>query len=131
MAYSHQLTVENGTAPFTWSFTGGTLPPGVALSATGRLSGTPTGAGTFSFTVQVTDASGSSATRAVTLTVVPPPAASFNPGVGEVGVAYSAQATVAGGTGPFTWSVADRQPARRPGPQLLDGTGHRDSDHSR
>ena len=48
MAYSDQLTVTGGTSPFTWSVSGGSLPPGVTLGAsTGLLSGTPTTAGTY------------------------------------------------------------------------------------
>src|SRR5256885_922687 len=43
----------NSTAPYTWSVFSGSLPPGLALSPTGTLSGTPTQAGTFQFTVRV------------------------------------------------------------------------------
>ncbi|MDI1463405.1 fibronectin type III domain-containing protein [Catellatospora sp. KI3] len=67
-AYRHQLTVEGGTSPYTWSVSAGSLPDGISLApATGVLSGTPTVAGSFSFTVRVTDAVGQSATRQVTL----------------------------------------------------------------
>ena len=65
MAYSDQLTVTGGTSPFTWSVSAGTLPPGLTLGAsTGLLSGTPTTAGTYSFTVKVTDQPGLSDTEA-------------------------------------------------------------------
>ncbi|MEV0457279.1 fibronectin type III domain-containing protein [Catellatospora methionotrophica] len=70
--YSHQLTVNGGTGPFTWSVSAGSLPDGITLNAaTGLLSGTPTVAGTSSFTVRVTDAVGQSATRPVTLVIAP------------------------------------------------------------
>ncbi|MEK8104124.1 fibronectin type III domain-containing protein [Micromonospora sp. M12] len=40
--YSNQLTVTGGTAPFAWSISAGSLPPGVTINAsTGLLSGTP------------------------------------------------------------------------------------------
>jgi hypothetical protein len=69
--YSHQLTVTGGTAPFGWAISAGTLPPGLSLNpATGLLSGTPSTAGAFDFTVQVTDASALTATRPVTLTIL-------------------------------------------------------------
>ena len=71
VSYSDQLTVTGGTSPFTWSVSAGSLPGGVTLNAsTGLLSGTPTTAGTYSFTVKVTDSSGLSSTEAVTLTVI-------------------------------------------------------------
>lgn len=58
--YSQFLTVNGGIAPFAWS-SSGSLPPGIALgastSATDQLSGTPTTAGSFSFTVSVSDSS--------------------------------------------------------------------------
>ena len=64
--------MTGGTSPFTWSVSAGTLPPGLTLGAsTGLLSGTPTTAGSYSFTVKVTDSSGLSDTEAVSLTVIP------------------------------------------------------------
>jgi hypothetical protein len=63
VAYSDQLTVTGGTSPFTWSVSAGTLPPGLTLSASGGLlSGTPTTADSYTFTVKVTDSSGLSDT---------------------------------------------------------------------
>src|SRR5271166_475039 len=47
---------RGGAAPFQWSQTG-TLPPGLALDTSGQLAGTPVTAGTYNFTVIVTDAS--------------------------------------------------------------------------
>ena len=64
--YSDLLTVTGGTSPYTWSVSSGTLPPGLTLGAsTGLLSGTPTTAGSYSFTVKVTDNSGLSDTEPV------------------------------------------------------------------
>jgi hypothetical protein len=39
------LTATGGTAPYTFSVTTGSLPPGMSLSTAGVLSGTPTAAG--------------------------------------------------------------------------------------
>jgi len=47
-----------GTAPITWTVTGGTLTPGLVLSASGVLTGTPTTLGTFNFTLTATDPNG-------------------------------------------------------------------------
>jgi len=72
--YVATLAVSGGTGPYTWSVTSGSLPAGITLDpSTGALSGTPTTAGTSSFTVKVTDANGQSATEATTLTVIPGP----------------------------------------------------------
>jgi len=79
VAYSNQLTVTNGTAPFTWSVSTGTLPAGLTLSSSGLLSGTPTTVGSSTFTVQVVDGSGQSATQSVTLVVTDKPAAPAAP----------------------------------------------------
>jgi hypothetical protein len=70
LPYSQALTVQGGTSPFTWSISAGALPAGVTInSSTGLISGTPTVSGTFTFTVQVKDASGKIATQAMTLNV--------------------------------------------------------------
>ncbi len=127
VAYSRQLTVNDGTSPYAWSVSSGSLPAGLTLNAgTGLLSGTPTASGSFTFTVQVTDASGPSATRSVTLVIAAAPAVTFAPAAGEVGVAYSQQPTVTGGTAPFTWSItAGSLPAGitlNPATGLVSGT---------
>ena len=108
VSYSDQLTVTGGTSPFTWSVSAGSLPPGVTLNAsTGLLSGTPTTAGTYSFTVKVADSSGQSNTEAVTLTVIPGPSLSFPaPPSGWTHTVYGDTLTESGGTSPFTWSVS-------------------------
>ena len=57
-AYYHQLTPPpQGTPPWHWRLTDGTLPPGIALEPSGILSGAPTAPGEFRFTLQVTDSS--------------------------------------------------------------------------
>lgn len=53
-AYSLQLTISGGLAPYTVAATG--LPTGLSIDDTGLISGTPTTAGTASVTVTVTDA---------------------------------------------------------------------------
>ncbi|MEU8035307.1 putative Ig domain-containing protein [Streptosporangium sp. NPDC049078] len=106
--YSIPLTVTGGTAPYVWSVTAGSLPPGLTLNAsTGLLSGTPTAGGSYSFSVKVVDALGQSSTRTVSLTVAALPTFTFNPPpTGQVGVAYSVPLTVSGGTAPLVWSVS-------------------------
>ena len=55
--------------PFTWTVASGSLPPGLALSSGGAITGTPTAAGTFNFTMRVVDATGLTATQAQTITI--------------------------------------------------------------
>ena len=107
VAYTDQLTVTGGTSPFTWSVASGTLPPGLTLNAsTGLLSGTPTTAGTYSFTVKVTDNSGLSDTAPLTVTIIPGPSMTFAaPPGGWTRTVYGYTLTETGGTAPYTWSV--------------------------
>jgi uncharacterized protein YhjY with autotransporter beta-barrel domain len=73
--YSQTVTASGGTAPYVFAITGGALPPGLTLNAaTGVISGTPTGSGVASFTIQATDINGNTGTRAFTLSNRPDPA---------------------------------------------------------
>ena len=66
-AYSHTLTAT-GTAPITWSIDGG-LPADLSLNVnTGEISGTPTAAGTSTFTVKATNSAGSN-TKELSITI--------------------------------------------------------------
>ena len=50
------LFASGGVQPYTWEVVAGTLPPGLELpKGENTISGTPTEAGTFTFTVRVTD----------------------------------------------------------------------------
>ena len=74
VGYSQTLSATGRIAPYTWSVTTGSLPAGLSLaSTTGVISGTPTSAGTSTFTVQVADAESTpvTATASFTLTVAP------------------------------------------------------------
>ena len=61
--YTATLRGGGGTAPYTFALFDGALPPGLSLSADGTIAGTPTAAGTFTFTVRVKDAHGCSDLR--------------------------------------------------------------------
>lgn len=72
-AYSQTLAAAGGKAPRTWNIAAGSLPPGLYLtSSTGVISGTPTTAGTPSFTVRVTDANNATATKDLSIAIVVP-----------------------------------------------------------
>ena len=113
-AYGFQFTAS-GTSPLTWSLAeGSSLPDGLTLSTSGYLSGTPTAAGTSSFTVQAENSAGSSS-AAFTLTTSDAPSGT-QPKITteEIDSAladsqYSYQLT-ASGTPPFTWTVKGNLP---------------------
>ena len=69
-AYPPQtLTATGGQPPYSWTIIAGALPPGMTLSSDGVISGTPTVAGTASFTVQASDAASATATENMTLAI--------------------------------------------------------------
>jgi len=103
--YSVNLSPSGGMAPYTWTLASGALPVGLALSGAGAITGTPTAAGTFTFTAQVADALSATASRQFTITIasglaIASPATL--PG-GTAGAAYSVTLLASGGTAPYTW----------------------------
>lgn len=106
-AYATTLAAVSGGAPYVWSLAAGALPAGLALLESGVLAGTPSTAGTSSFTVRVTDAMSATATRVYTLTVngVLEITTSALPDA-RTGVVYDTILAVSGGIGPFAWTVS-------------------------
>jgi hypothetical protein len=73
VAYEVELEACMGAEPYTWAITQGSLPDGLGLDAdTGIISGTPTRADVFDFTVTVTDAAQIAATAELSITIKPP-----------------------------------------------------------
>ncbi len=106
--YDAALTATGGKPPFTWTVSSGSLPQGLAIDNGGqRLSGTPTAAGTASFSLTVTDANGLPNSRAFSLTVLPALALTTSSlADGYAGEDYSATLASTGGKAPVTFSVA-------------------------
>ncbi|HET8550207.1 MAG TPA: putative Ig domain-containing protein, partial [Bryobacteraceae bacterium] len=108
--YSAQLNASGGTPPYTWSITG--LPPGVAATPGGVMSGTPAQAGTFDVNARVTDSAGASVNRTYTVRIAPAPLVIANATLpdGAVETQYSAQLNASGGTPPYVWSITGLPP---------------------
>jgi hypothetical protein len=111
-AYSQSLLTGGGVSPFTWIVVSGSgsLPSGLALSSSGVISGTPSAAGTFHFTVQATDAGGRTATGALSILIgggaTPLTITTASVPNGQLTVSYSQTLAASGGVAPYTWSIA-------------------------
>jgi subtilisin family serine protease len=122
-AYSQAVTASGGQTPYTWSVASGSLPPGLALASgtpSATISGTPTAAGTYAFTLEVADGTqtatqGYSITVGAALAITTPSLAG-----GTANAAYSQAVTASGGQTPYTWSVASG--SLPPGLALASGT---------
>jgi hypothetical protein len=77
--YVSSMVAAGGTPPYSYSIITGSLAPGLTLnSSTGAISGTPTAAGTFSYTCRVTDSASTSVSTSsscgpLIVTSAPPP----------------------------------------------------------
>ena len=110
-AYSVTVAISGGVSPYTWTVTQGNLPAGLTLGAsTGTISGIPTGSGSSTFTLKVTD-SGSPALTAsgqFSIAIAAAPAIVFSTSSlanATYNVAYSANVVATGGAGTLTYKV--------------------------
>jgi hypothetical protein len=71
--YEGSFETTGGTRPYSYTITSGELPTGLNLSVGGELSGIPTVAGTFTFTVTVTGDDGETDAHGYSLTIAPEP----------------------------------------------------------
>jgi hypothetical protein len=70
--YAANLEATGGAGSYHWNLTSGQIPPGIQLGLNGLLYGKPGVTGTFAFTTQVVDSSGSALQRAFTIVVSHP-----------------------------------------------------------
>lgn len=126
VAYSSFVVFSGGTGPYTFAITSGALPTGLTLNvSTGEISGIPSAVGFFTYTVRITDSLAATASVTCTIQVSaaqPTPAKAPTrcplnidetdeitlacPVLGStavVGVPYSKQMVVTGGTTPFSF----------------------------
>jgi hypothetical protein len=111
VAYTGTVAATGGAGTLTYTITAGALPTGLSLSSAGAITGTPTAAGTFGFTIKAADAYGDSATQAYSVAVSYPPVkvivATLPTGyVGSIYTQTTLAATGGSGTG-YTWALSN------------------------
>ena len=94
----------------SWSLESGVLPPGLALSPQGLLTGTPTTEGSWGFVIRAQNGS-TIDSQDYALTVRQPlsvksPFGPARPPNSEVGIRLAKTFTAAGGSGTYTWALA-------------------------
>jgi len=110
-SYSQSITatVDPASYPVTFAVIGGSLPTGITLSSTSSnqafFTGTPSAAGSYTFTIKGTSANNVTTTKAYTVTVAGITTASPLPDA-TIGEAYSTTIASTGITGTPIWGVA-------------------------
>ncbi len=119
VAYQASITAAGGAGRgYLWQVTGGAVPPGLTVAAEGTpstsVSGTPSEAGTFDFTVEVSDVDGNFGRSSVRLVIeadgLPAKLAITTPSLpsGAVSVRYQAAIEATGGSGSgYSWSLRE------------------------
>lgn len=122
------LSASGGVPPYAWSVASGALPDGLTLGADGSVSGGPTSAGSFTFAIQVTDASGATASAPGAIRIAGALSAGLLPACARACQVEAGCAEVCGGFGslnggtpPFTYSVNGYVP---PGTRLGAGLAY-------
>ncbi len=118
--------ITPGVAPYTWTVTSGSMPPGLSLIAGSQglsdiIGGTPTAAGDYNFTLNVADSSGQNLSIPVNGMHVSP--MSLTPAslpAAVRGTSYSVALAVSGGTPPYSFKF-DQNFAPPPGLSISGG----------
>lgn len=111
--YTATVNAQGGVAPFTWTISAGSLTPGLALGTSTtnsvKISGTPTAQSNSTFTIEITDSTGATATQALTIAIgAPLPLAVSTTSLpsGSLNAAYpSTTLQASGGVPPFSWTL--------------------------
>jgi hypothetical protein len=106
--YGETPNAADGVPKYVFTIAGGSLPDGLQLNPDlGSISGTPSVANTFKFTLQVNDFAGGKATQDVSLQIYDRVALTTSTlPAGVVGADYSQQLQYSGGTGYVLWAQA-------------------------
>jgi hypothetical protein len=116
--YNGIVTATGGVPPYSFAVTLGNLPNGLNISAGGLISGTPTVAGTFNFSLTVTDSATpthNTATAVFSITVAAPvPLAvtttTLPNGALTPTTPYNSTLSATGGVPAYTWTLSGALP---------------------
>jgi hypothetical protein len=104
--YKATLTAYGGAKPLAWTVSSGKLPAGLTLSKAGVIAGTPSKAGSVTFTVKVTDAGKHTATKSLTVTVAAVGVKTTTLPGGTKAKSYKTTLSAYGGTKPLAWTLS-------------------------
>jgi hypothetical protein len=111
MPFSSQQSAGGGSGTYTWSVSKGALPAGVTLANDGTISGAPTLAGSYAFTLTVTDSESRSKSVDVTLPVQARLAfKTLKLKNATVRAPYRSRIVMTGGVAPLTWTATGKLP---------------------
>jgi Bacterial Ig-like domain (group 3)/FG-GAP-like repeat/Putative Ig domain/FG-GAP repeat len=108
VAYTPNITVTGGVAPYTFTITSGAPPSGITLSSSGTFSGSTSVVGTSGFTVQAKDSSAPAQSVTANLSITINSTLAFTTAVlpgAVVNNAYNTTITASGGIPSYTFSV--------------------------
>ncbi|MBD2700248.1 putative Ig domain-containing protein [Spirosoma sp. BT702] len=111
LVFNQNFVASGGNSPYSYSVASGTLPPGLSLSTTGVLSGTPTQSGSYPLMVLVQNANGCQNVSGVYSLTVNPCIATLTVSLPSVstailGTSFSQSFSASGGSSPYSFSVA-------------------------
>jgi streptogramin lyase len=102
-----QCAALGGKPPYTYSFDTTNAPPGVTVSSSGVISGTPTAPG--SLNIKASDSSSPAQQANQVISILPPPIIQLTcsfPATGSAGQPYSGSCTTANGNPPYTYTTS-------------------------
>lgn len=109
------LSATGGVQPYTWSVVSGALPGGLSIGSDGTVSGTPTSAGTFGFTIRAADSGNSMVTISGSFSIAAALSVSLRPDCAtqcsvELGCNVCGSfADQSGGVGPYSYALTSGQ----------------------
>ena len=107
--YNVKIQASGGTTPYSFTLASGAPPAGLTLQSDGTLSGVPSTAGSFLFSVMATDSTTptpQTQIKPLAITITPPLSISTSSlPRGLVGTSYAQSLLATGGTPSYSWSI--------------------------